>query len=92
MAAVTLNISVSQEQAAWVRSRKESGNFVSASDVVRDLIRREREKELAAIESEFARMDQRDGADGPEPVEEIVTAVRKVRERLLKSYAPDRCA
>jgi putative addiction module CopG family antidote len=92
MAVVTLNISVSEEQAAWVRSRKEAGDFASASDVVRDLIRREREKELNALEADFEKMDKRDGAEGPEPVEQIVAAVREVRKKLLKDNARDRRA
>jgi putative addiction module CopG family antidote len=92
MAVVTLNISVSEEQAAWVRSRKEGGDFASASDVVRDLIRREREKELNALEADFEKMDKRDGAKGPEPVEQIVAAVRKVRKKLLQDNARDRRA
>src|SRR4051812_49858061 len=59
--ATTLNISLSQDQAAWIKSRKDEAGFASASDVIRDLIRREREKELAALETEFDRMDKEDG-------------------------------
>src|SRR5437868_2456548 len=66
--ATTLNISLSQDQAAWVKSRKEEGGFASASDVIRDLIRQERARTLAKLEAEFAKMDKQDGADGPAPV------------------------
>ena len=88
--AVTLNISLSSDQASWVRSRKETGDFASVSDVVRDMIRREREKELAALEAEFDQMDERDGAPGPAPVEKIVAACRAVRKDLLQRYEPKR--
>ena len=79
-----MNISLSQEQAAWVKSRKEEAGYASASDVIRELIRHERDKELERLEAEFDKMDKRDGADGPEPVEHIVKTSRKVRRELLK--------
>lgn len=82
--AVTLNISVSEDQAAWIKARKERGDFASASDVIRDLIRRQRDQESAALEKEFEVMDKRDGAPGPAPVGEIVSACRQVRRDLLK--------
>jgi len=86
--AVTLNISLSADQASWIRSRKEKGDFASVSDVVRDMIRREREKELATLEAEFDQMDKRDGVPGPAPVEKIVAACREVRKELLQRYEP----
>ncbi len=86
MATTTLNISLSQDQVAWVKSRREEGGFGSASDVIRDLIRRERDKELARLEAEFEKMDKRDGADGPAPVEEIVSRVKKIRADLLRRH------
>lgn len=80
--AVTLNISLSEEQAAWVQSRKEHGDYASVSDVLRDLIRREREKELSAIEAEFDRLDKSAQEPGAEPVEAIMPIVQRVkRER-----------
>ena len=82
--AATLNISLSPDQVAWVKSRKDEAGFASASDVIRDLIRRERDKELTAVEAEFDKMDRENGAEGPAPVEEIVSKVRKIRKRLLK--------
>src|SRR5437773_4617195 len=85
--ATTLNVSLTQDQAAWVKSRREEGGFGSASDVIRDLIRRERDKELARLEAEFEKMDRRDGADGPAPVEEIVGTVKKIRADLLTGPA-----
>jgi len=88
--AVTLNVSLSADQASWIRSKKEKGDFASVSDVVRDMIRREREKELAVLEAEFDEMDRRDGVPGPAPVEKIVAACRAVRKDLLKRYAPKR--
>ena len=45
----TLNISLTAEQKEWLRSRRESGGFASASDVVRDLIRTRQEQEQAQL-------------------------------------------
>ena len=88
--ATTLNISLSEDQAAWVKSRKDEAGFASASDVIRDLIRCERDKELTALEGEFAKMDNEDGVEGPPPVQEIVERVRKVRKRLLQRHEAPR--
>ena len=84
--ATTLNVSLSPDQAAWVKSRKDEAGFGSASDVIRDLIRRERDKELTRLEAEFEKMDKQDGAEGPAPVQEIVNRVRKVRKELLRRH------
>ena len=54
--------------------------------MIRDLIRRERDKEPARLEAEFEKMDRQDGADGPAPVEEIVSRVKKIRAELLKRH------
>jgi len=46
----TLNISLAPGQLAWLKARKEQEGFATASDVVRDLIRRQQEMERAALE------------------------------------------
>ena len=84
--ATTLNISLSQDQVAWVKSRRDEGGFASSSDVIRDLIRREREKEFARLEAEFEKMDRRDRAEGPAPIEDIVNTVKSIRADLLKRH------
>ena len=89
--ATMLSISLPQDLAAWIRSRKEEGGFNSASDVVRELIRREREKELARLEAEFDKMDREDGSDSSVPIDDIVSRVRKVRKALLKSSDEEHC-
>ena len=81
----TLNISLTQEQLAWVRGKKDQGGFASASDVVRDLIRREQEKEAAQLEAEFEALAKCSDA-GPPPVERIVATARKVRKELLREH------
>jgi antitoxin ParD1/3/4 len=79
--AETLNISLSPGQLAWIKSRKIDGGYTSASDFIRDLIRREQAKEWAALQAGFEQMSK-DGAPEPEPVEQILAVVKKVkRER-----------
>jgi Arc/MetJ-type ribon-helix-helix transcriptional regulator len=78
--AVTLNISLSEEQASWVESRREQGDFASVSDVFRDLIRRAREAELSAAEAEFDRLDKTGQEPGEEPVDEIMPIVEHVKK------------
>ena len=79
--AVTMNISVTEEQKAWLNSRQETGGFSSASDVVRDLIRNRQEQEQAELRRQFAELDRADGSHDPEPpsAQEIVRRVKKER-------------
>jgi len=78
--AETLNISLAPGQLAWLKARKEEDGFATASDVVRDLIRRQQEKERALLEAEFEKLKD-DGAKGSEPVEEIMAIVGKVKKQ-----------
>lgn len=65
-----------------MKSRKEQRDYASVSDVLRDLIRREREKEFSAIEADFERLDKKGQEPGAEPVEEIMPIVQRAkRER-----------
>ena len=47
---------------------------------MRDLIRRQQEKERALLEAEFEKLKD-DGAKGSEPVEEIMAIVGKVKKQ-----------
>jgi Arc/MetJ-type ribon-helix-helix transcriptional regulator len=81
MSGKTLNISLTPEQQAWVRGRKERGAYPSLSAVIQDLVRQQQEAEARALREEFERL-QRQGAPGAEPVESVVGLCRKVkRER-----------
>ena len=75
----TLNISLAPGQLAWLKARQDDGGFASASDVVRDLIRRQQEKERADLRSEFEILKS-EGAAGAEPVDEIMKVVRRVKK------------
>jgi putative addiction module CopG family antidote len=88
--ATTLNISLSPEQASWVRARKHEGGYASASDVIRELIRHENEKESAQLQQDFNQMDRADGSDDAVPVEQIVGRVKKIRSKLMKHHEGDR--
>ena len=74
----TLNISLAPGQLAWLKARKEQEGFATASDVVRDLIRRQQETERAALEAVFEKLKD-DGAPGSEPVEDIMRVVHRVK-------------
>jgi antitoxin ParD1/3/4 len=79
--AITMNISVTEEQKSWLNSRRETGGFSSASDVVRELIRNRQEQEQAELRRQFAELDAADGSNATEPaaVLEIVRQVKKER-------------
>jgi antitoxin ParD1/3/4 len=77
----TLNISLSEQQKGWLNARREAGGFSSASDVVRDLIRRRQEQEEAELLERFKQLDG-DGSDEAEPTKAVLEIVRRVkRER-----------
>ena len=78
--AETLNISLAPGQLAWLKSRKGFAGFASASDVVRDLIRRQQDQEQQLLQDEFEKL-KKEGATGPEPVEEIMPIVIRVKKQ-----------
>lgn len=77
--AETLNISLAPGQLAWLEARQMEEGFASTSDVVRDLIRRQQEKERTDLQAEFELLRE-DGAPGPEPVDEIMSVVSRVKK------------
>jgi antitoxin ParD1/3/4 len=77
--AMTLNISLCEEQKAWLNSRRDSGGFSSASDVVREFIRHRQEQEQAELRRQFAELDAADGASEPEPAS-VLQIVRQVKQ------------
>ncbi len=83
--AETLNISLTADQLAWVKGRKEQGGFATSSDVMRDLIRREQEREWERLKTEFEEL-AKESLPGPAPVEKIAATVRKVRKELRPKY------
>jgi hypothetical protein len=74
-----LHISLSPGQFAWIKARKEEG-FATASDVVRDLIRRQQKKERAVLAVAFEKL-QCDGSRHSEPVEAIMKVVTRVKKQ-----------
>ena len=76
--AITLNISLAEEQKSWLNSRREAGGYASQSDVVRDLIRSEQEREKQALLTQFRQMEQ-DGSSEVEPAE-VLTLVKQVKK------------
>jgi putative addiction module CopG family antidote len=82
MAAVTLNISLSAEQVELIDQEVDSGQYTSASEVVREALRlwlRQRiEADVAALEKAHAGAWQRDATDQEKA--EILLAKRESRE------------
>ncbi len=54
--AVTLNVSLEEEQKGWLNSRREAGGFSSVSDFFRALIREKQEQEQAQLLAQFKAM------------------------------------
>ncbi|PWU08958.1 MAG: hypothetical protein C5B50_28590 [Verrucomicrobia bacterium] len=80
-----MTISLTREQLAWLKSKQHQRGFATASEVVRDLIRREQEKEAAKIEREFRVLAKSSNPALP-PIKQIVAITRKVRKELLREH------
>ena len=56
MQAVTLNVRLSEEQAAVIQREVDAGNYTSASEVIREAVRQWLERRIAAEVAEFDRL------------------------------------
>jgi len=83
----TLNVSLPKAQVAWIRQRKDLGNFGSVSAVVQALITKAQAAEAEGLRRTFREL-QPDGVAGAEPTDAVVALCRKVkRERLAHRRA-----
>lgn len=60
----TMNISLPDQMKAWVEAQTLDGRYASASDDVRDLIRRDQERDVATATLR-ARIDEGDASGEP---------------------------
>lgn len=85
MASATLNVSLSKEQLAQVTREVDSGQYVSASEVVREALRewldRRIKADIAALEKSHKGAWERDTT--PEEEALILVAKREARAELL---------
>ena len=72
----TMNISVTDKMRAWVEAQVEAGNYATASDCLRDLLRAkiEREEKLVALRAEI----QKGAESGPSGMswQEVIAEAR----------------
>ena len=85
MASATLNVSLSKEQLALVNREVDSGQYISAGEVVRDALRewlnRRIEADVTALEKNHKGAWERDTT--PEEEALILAAKREARAELL---------
>lgn len=85
MPAVTLNISLNEEQAALVGREVDSGLYSSASEVIREALRqwseRRMEADVAALEQATGKMHARDITPAEEAA--ILRIQKQVRKEML---------
>jgi len=89
MANATLNVSLSKEQLLEINREVQSGQYVSASEVVREAVRcwlnRRIQADVAALEKAHAGAWERDTR--PRELQAILRAKRRARAKL-KTQAP----
>jgi putative addiction module CopG family antidote len=85
MAAMTLNVSLSKQQASLINAEVESGNYMSASEVVREALRLWIERRIAADVAELERRHAGAWERDVTPREEtaILEAKHNAREELF---------
>ncbi|MER2193479.1 type II toxin-antitoxin system ParD family antitoxin [Methylobacterium brachiatum] len=82
---VTLNVSLPEAMKDWVEAQAETGRFGSASDYVRDLIRRDQEKidGLAQLQTLIA-----EGFDSGVSERSLDDVLAEARERVRVKQNP----
>jgi Arc/MetJ-type ribon-helix-helix transcriptional regulator len=87
MANATLNVSLSEEQLAQLDRELDSGQYVSAGEIVREALRewlkRRIAEDVAALEKAHAGAWRRDTT--PEELEAILEAKRRARAKLASA-------
>jgi antitoxin ParD1/3/4 len=78
----TMNVSLPDQMKAWVETQAESGRYGNASDYVRDLIRRDQERQEAIAEFQRLVDEGRASGIGTRSLAEIREAAR-ARARAL---------
>jgi antitoxin ParD1/3/4 len=72
----TMNVSLPDALKEWVEAQVRSGEYASASDLVRDLIRENRERAMRLARWNAAVEDGWNAPDDPRPVSEIFADLR----------------
>lgn len=75
MATVRKTITLTDRQDRWVKARVAAGGFTNDSEYVRDLIRRDRERNAGYLELEAAIRDGMDSGASDRTVTEIMEEV-----------------
>lgn len=92
MANTSLNVSLTLEQLAQINREVDSGEYVSASEVVREALRdwlnRRIEADVAALERAHTGAWERDTT--PEELKTIIAAKRRARSKLSADARPSK--
>ena len=73
----TMNVSLPDAMKEWVEGRADTGRYSNASDYVRDLIRRDQEREAKITAMQKLIDEAIESGDCEEPVEEIFASIRE---------------
>ncbi len=78
MATIRKTITLTDQQGAWIKSRIEDGHFTNDSEYMRDLIRRDQERnaEIQAIRAELIKGEQ-SGISNRTPDEIMQTVIER---------------
>lgn len=73
----TMNVSLPDPMKAWVESRTRDGRYGNASDYVRDLIRRDQERQMAIAEVRTLMEQAEAGGTSGRSLTEVLAAARE---------------
>ena len=80
----TMNVSLPGPMKEWVESRTRSGRYSNASDYVRDLIRRDQEREAAIAEVQKLLDEGFESGVSDRSIGEVLDTVRSDVRRLSR--------
>ena len=72
----TMNVSLPDPMKAWVEQQTKSGRYSNASDYVRDLIRRDQDREHKIAQMQALVSDGLESGTGTRSMDELRTAAR----------------
>mgnify|MGYP000862488325 CR=1 FL=1 len=75
----TMNISLTDQMKNWIEESVDTGRYANASDYVRDLIRRDKERDLGIEQLQLMITEGFDSGDSEKTLDDISAEVKQHR-------------
>ncbi len=78
----TMNVSLPDQMKAWVEAQADTGRYSNASDYVRDLIRRDQERQTKIVHMQRLVTEALESGEGDRTLDELRAAALSLAPRL----------